>query len=179
MHHNHPTVALESTVISHGLPYPHNLALAREMEAIVRANGAEPATVAIIGGELIAGLSPAQIQHLATAPNVRKVSRRDLPIVVARRLDGAEIARIGRTTALDVRLEAIGARPTADLPVSMEIESRDWLTARSVVRDLQGNPAAILAVRLEREIEGQRRRTRVALAGARLSCAGRLSTRGR
>ncbi|MBK8048933.1 MAG: pseudouridine-5'-phosphate glycosidase [Anaerolineales bacterium] len=89
MHHLHPTVALESTVISHGLPYPHNLALAREMEEIVRANGAEPATVAIIGGELIAGLSPAQIHHLATSSTVRKVSRRDLPIVVAKKLDGA------------------------------------------------------------------------------------------
>ncbi len=82
-------VALESTVISHGLPYPHNIALARDMEAIVRAAGAIPRTIGIIGGELIAGLSEAQIHHLATAPDVRKVSRRDLPIVVARKLDGA------------------------------------------------------------------------------------------
>lgn len=82
-------VALESTVISHGLPYPDNLALARAMEAIVRAGSAEPRTIGILGGDLIAGLSDAQIEHLATAPNVRKVSRRDLPIVVARKLDGA------------------------------------------------------------------------------------------
>jgi pseudouridylate synthase len=84
-----PQVALESTVISHGLPYPHNLELATEMEAIVRQHGAEPRTIGIIGGELIAGLSGSQIEHLATATNVRKVSRRDLPIVVARGLDGA------------------------------------------------------------------------------------------
>jgi pseudouridine-5'-phosphate glycosidase len=84
-----PLVALESTVISHGLPYPNNLTLAREMESIVRAGGAEPRTVAILGGELYAGLSDAQLEHLATAPGVRKVSRRDLPIVVARKLDGA------------------------------------------------------------------------------------------
>jgi pseudouridine-5'-phosphate glycosidase len=84
-----PQVALESTVISHGLPYPHNLELATEMEAIVRQHGAEPRTIGIIGGELIAGLSGSQIEHLATARDVRKVSRRDLPIVVARRLDGA------------------------------------------------------------------------------------------
>lgn len=83
------TVALESTVISHGLPYPDNLTLAREMEAIIRAGGAQPATVGILGGELIAGLSDAQIQHLATADNIRKVSRRDLPIVVGNKLDGA------------------------------------------------------------------------------------------
>ena len=84
-----PTVALESTVIAHGLPYPQNLQLAQEMEAVIRAGGAEPRTVAILGGELLAGLTPEQLHHLATAQNVRKVSRRDLPIVVARREDGA------------------------------------------------------------------------------------------
>lgn len=87
--HHLPPVALESTVISHGLPYPHNLALAQEMEEIVRSGGAEPRTVAILRGELVAGLSHAQLHHLATAEGVRKVSRRDLPIVVARRQDGA------------------------------------------------------------------------------------------
>ncbi len=86
---NRPQVALESTVISHGLPYPRNLQLAQEMEAIIRSQAAIPRTVGIIAGELIAGLTPAQIEHLATAPNVRKVSRRDLPIVAARREDGA------------------------------------------------------------------------------------------
>lgn len=87
---NHlPQVALESTVIAHGLPYPHNLALAQEMEQIVRSHGVEPRTVGIIGGELLAGLNERQIHHLATAPNVRKVSRRDLPVVVAQGLDGA------------------------------------------------------------------------------------------
>ncbi|MCY4115770.1 MAG: pseudouridine-5'-phosphate glycosidase [Caldilineaceae bacterium] len=82
-------VALESTVISHGLPYPDNLKLAREMEEIIRRHGAEPATVGVIGGELIAGLSEEQIERLATAADVRKVSRRDLPVVAARKLDGA------------------------------------------------------------------------------------------
>ena len=84
-------VALESTVISHGLPYPDNLKLAHEMERIIRQHGAVPATVGVIGGELIAGLSPQQIERLAAAPDrpVSKVSRRDLPVVVARKLDGA------------------------------------------------------------------------------------------
>jgi pseudouridine-5'-phosphate glycosidase len=82
-------VALESTVITHGLPYPHNLALAQEMEAIVRRYGAEPRTVAILGGELLAGLTAAQMTQLAQSSHVRKVSRRDLPIVVARREDGS------------------------------------------------------------------------------------------
>ncbi|MFZ1756681.1 MAG: pseudouridine-5'-phosphate glycosidase [Caldilineaceae bacterium] len=84
-----PFVALESTVISHGLPYPRNLQLAQEMEAIIRGQGAHPKTVGIIAGEMITGLTPAQIEHLATAPNVRKVSRRDLPIVAARQENGA------------------------------------------------------------------------------------------
>lgn len=89
MLNNSPAVALESTVISHGLPYPRNLELAQEMEEIVRQGGAEPRTIGILNGELIAGLSAAQIEHLATAKDVRKVSRRDLPIVVAKKLDGA------------------------------------------------------------------------------------------
>lgn len=84
-----PMVALESTVITHGLPYPHNLALAQEMEEIVRTHGAEPHTVGIIGGELIAGLKVAQMTHLAQAQHVRKASRRDLPLVVARQEDGS------------------------------------------------------------------------------------------
>ena len=86
-----PRVALESTVISHGLPYPDNLHLAHEMERIIRDHGADPATVGVIEGELIAGLSPQQIERLAAASDgkVGKVSRRDLPIVVARKLDGA------------------------------------------------------------------------------------------
>ena len=82
-------VALESTVISHGLPYPHNIQLALRLEEIVRAGGAAPATIGIIAGKIVVGLDRGQIEHLATAPGVRKVSRRDLPIVVARKLDGA------------------------------------------------------------------------------------------
>ena len=82
-------VALESTVISHGLPYPHNIQLALRLEEIVRAAGAAPATIGIIAGKIVVGLDRGQIEHLATAQGVRKVSRRDLPIVVARKLDGA------------------------------------------------------------------------------------------
>lgn len=84
-----PQVALESTVIAHGLPYPHNLALAQEMEQIIRAEGAEPRTIGVIAGELVAGLNADQLRHMATAAGIRKVSRRDLPLVVARKLDGA------------------------------------------------------------------------------------------
>lgn len=84
-----PLVALESTVIAHGLPSPTNLEAARRVEAAIREEGAEPRTVGILGGEVIVGLDEAQIRRLATGEAVRKVSTRDLPIVVAKGLDGA------------------------------------------------------------------------------------------
>lgn len=82
-------VALESTVIAHGLPRPLNLETARRLEQLVRERGAVPATVAAIGGVLRVGLDDAQLERLAEASGVRKVSRRDLSVVVAGRLDGA------------------------------------------------------------------------------------------
>lgn len=84
-----PVVALESTLIAHGLPRPVNLEVARKLETIVREAGATPATIAIIGGIIRVGLDDASLDYLATASNVRKASRRDLPIVVAQRGDGA------------------------------------------------------------------------------------------
>ncbi|NOZ07182.1 MAG: pseudouridine-5'-phosphate glycosidase [Chloroflexi bacterium] len=84
-----PVVALESTVIAHGLPYPQNLEAALAIEERVRAEGAVPATIAVLGGALRVGLDRRDLEHLATANNVRKVSRRDLPIVVAHREEGA------------------------------------------------------------------------------------------
>ena len=82
-------VALESTVISHGLPYPTNLETARRMEEIIRQYGAVPATIAVLEGRLRVGVTGAELEHLATAKGIRKVSRRDLPIVVAQGGDGA------------------------------------------------------------------------------------------
>ncbi len=84
-----PVVALESTLITHGLPYPVNRETAQALEDEVRAGGATPATVAILKGRLHFGLDASQLEYLAKAGQVRKCSRRDLPIVVARGLDGA------------------------------------------------------------------------------------------
>lgn len=84
-----PVVALESTVIAHGLPYPQNLETAIELEQIVRENGAVPATIAVFGGEFYVGLSTDQIKQLATRKDIRKISRRDLPVAVANKLDCA------------------------------------------------------------------------------------------
>ena len=87
---NRPVVALESTIISHGMPYPQNVETALHVESIVREQGAVPATVAVINGRLRAGLTPEEIDYLGRkGREVIKVSRRDLPVVVARGLDGA------------------------------------------------------------------------------------------
>ncbi|MBA4124686.1 MAG: pseudouridine-5'-phosphate glycosidase [Acidobacteria bacterium] len=84
-----PIVALESTVIAHGLPYPFNLKTAKNLEKIVRENGAIPATIAVFDGEFCVGLNDEQIEQLATDKTIRKISRRDLPIAVAKRLNCA------------------------------------------------------------------------------------------
>lgn len=84
-----PVVALESTVIAHGLPYPQNLETALKCEAVVRENGAVPATIAVFGGEFFVGLEKLQIERLATDTTIRKISRRDLAIAVANKLNGA------------------------------------------------------------------------------------------
>jgi pseudouridine-5'-phosphate glycosidase len=84
-----PVVALESTVIAHGLSFPNNLETAKNLETIVRENGAIPATIAVFEGEFRVGLSSAQIERLATDKNIRKISRRDLSIAVARKLNCA------------------------------------------------------------------------------------------
>lgn len=85
-----PVVALESTIISHGMPYPQNVETALAVEKIVRENGAVPATIAIIGGRLKAGLTEEEITYLGKKGyGVTKASRRDLPVIVARGDDGA------------------------------------------------------------------------------------------
>ena len=85
-----PVVALESTIISHGMPYPQNVETALQVERIVRENGAVPATIAILGGRLKAGLTPEEIEYLGkTGRGVAKASRRDLPVLVAKGMDGA------------------------------------------------------------------------------------------
>lgn len=84
-----PVVALETTIISHGMPYPANVETALAVEDTVRRGGAVPATIAVIGGRIKVGIDRDQIEYLATAKGVRKVSRRDLPAVIAMGADGA------------------------------------------------------------------------------------------
>jgi pseudouridine-5'-phosphate glycosidase len=83
-----PFVALESTVITHGLPRPQNLELARDMERIVRENGAMPATIAVLDGEIHIGLTEAELVRLANADNVRKISHRDFAAAILKKESG-------------------------------------------------------------------------------------------
>lgn len=86
---NKPVVALESTIISHGMPYPQNLAMAREVEGIIRDEGAIPATIGIIKGRVKIGLSESDLLNFAQNTQVEKVSRRDFPLIIAQEKDGA------------------------------------------------------------------------------------------
>mgnify|MGYP001071327382 CR=1 FL=1 len=107
-----PVVALESTIISHGFPYPQNLHMAQEVERVVRDNGAVPATVAILDGKLCAGLSPDQVEWLATNPKVPKASVRDLPILVGKGQSGATTVA---TTSIVAALAGIGVFVTGGI----------------------------------------------------------------
>jgi pseudouridine-5'-phosphate glycosidase len=84
-----PVVALESTIISHGMPYPKNVETALNVEKIIRDNGAVPATIAILQGRLKVGLTREEIEYLGQGKEVVKTSRRDIPFIVAKKLDGA------------------------------------------------------------------------------------------
>ena len=84
-----PLVALESTVIAHGLPYPQNVAVARAMEALVRAHGAIPATIGVVAGVATVGLDDATLERFAQASDVRKLARRDIPLAITDGASGA------------------------------------------------------------------------------------------
>ncbi len=86
---NRAVVALESTILSHGMPYPQNIEFAAKVEQIVRDGGAVPATIAVIGGRLKVGLNEAELRRMCTAQGIGKVSRRDVPVYVAAKKDGA------------------------------------------------------------------------------------------
>ena len=126
-----PVVALESTIISHGMPYPENVHTALEVERIVRENGAVPATVAIIGGRLRAGLTPEEIDYLGKrGREVAKVSRRDMPVIVARGEDGATTVAATMIVAALASIEVFatgglggvhrGAEKTMDISADLE-----------------------------------------------------------
>ncbi len=108
-----PVVALESTIISHGMPYPQNVETALNVEKILRENGAVPATIAVIGGRMKAGLTAEEIDYLGkTGAGVAKASRRDLPVILARGMDGATTVT---TTMIIAALAGITAFATGGI----------------------------------------------------------------
>ena len=126
-----PVVALESTIISHGMPYPKNVETALNVEKIVRENGATPATIAIIKGKLTVGISKEEIEYLGKKGlDVPKASRRDLPVILSKGLDGATTVA---TTMIAASLAGIkvfgtggiggvhrGAETTMDISADLE-----------------------------------------------------------
>ena len=130
-----PVVALESTIISHGMPYPQNVETALMVEEAIRQEGAVPATIAVIGGKLKAGLTKEEIEYLGKkGPAVTKASRRDLPVLVAQKRDGATTVA---TTMIIAHLAGIkifatggvggvhrGAETTMDISADLEELSR-------------------------------------------------------
>ncbi len=143
-----PVVALESTVIAHGLPFPANLETARACEAIVRNGGAVPATIAVFGGNIHVGLEGKQLEYLASGKQIRKISMRDLAIGVARKLDCA--TTVATTThiayAAGIRVFATGgiggvhrgtsADISGDLPVLASTPMTVVCSGAKIVLDL-------------------------------------------
>lgn len=126
-----PVVALESTIISHGMPYPRNVETALNVEKVVRENGAVPATICILGGKITVGASAEEIEYLGkTGLNVAKASRRDLPVLLSKGMDGATTVA---TTMIGASLAGIrvfatggvggvhrGAQQTMDISADLE-----------------------------------------------------------
>ena len=127
---NKPVVALESTIISHGMPYPKNVETALLVEKTIRDNGAIPATIGIIDGEPIVGMSPEEIEEFGKRKGIRKVSRRDLPIVYANKLWGATTVAATMILANQAGIEIFvtggvggahrGAQQTFDISADLE-----------------------------------------------------------
>lgn len=131
---NIPVVALESTIITHGMPYPQNVEMVKLVSDTIRKEGAVPATIAFIKGECIVGLDDQQIEELAQNKNVIKVSRRDIPVVTALKLDGGTTVAATMIIAEKVGIKVFatggiggvhrGATETMDISADLEELSR-------------------------------------------------------
>ncbi|MGA9349637.1 MAG: pseudouridine-5'-phosphate glycosidase [Anaerolineae bacterium] len=144
-----PLVALESALISHGLPYPQNLETAQALEQAVRENGAVPATIAVIEGKIRVGLTEWELERLAMGKDVRKVSRRDLPIAVAQVEHGATTAAATMYVAALAGIEVLATggiggvhRPVVSSQMSVvrqtdeDLTTDYWVLATDISADL-------------------------------------------
>lgn len=156
LENNLPVVALESTIISHGMPYPKNVKTALEVEKTIRDNGAIPATIGIIDGEPIIGMSEEEIEQFGKRQGIRKVSRRDLPIVYAKKLWGATTVAATMILASQAGIEIFvtggvggahrGANETFDISADLEE------LAKTNVTVVSAGVKAILDLKLTLEI---------------------------
>jgi pseudouridylate synthase len=150
-----PVVALESTIVSHGMPYPQNVQTAREVEAIVRGEGAVPATIAVIGGRIKIGLSEAELEQLGSDPSFGKISTRDLPHTVALGRNGATtVASTMRAAHLaGIRVFATGGTGGVHRGASSSMDVSADLTelARSQVCVVSAGVKSILDIGLTLE----------------------------
>ena len=152
-----PVVALESTLVSHGMPWPQNLETARALEDEVRARGAVPATCAVLDGRLCAGLAPAQLETLARAgPALPKASRRDLPLLLARGASGATTVAATMMIAAraGIRVFATGGIGGVHrgAPASFDVSADLLELARTPVAVVCAGPKAILDLGLTLEV---------------------------
>ncbi len=145
-----PVVALESTIISHGMPYPENVATARAVEQVVRDHGATPATIAVLHGVPTIGLSAEELELLGTDPGVEKISLRDLPVTIARRTHGATTVA---TTMRLARLAGIAVFATGgtggvhrDASASFDVSADLTELARTDVAVVSAGVKSILAI---------------------------------
>jgi len=117
-------VALESTIITHGMPYPHNIDTARKVEQTVRATGAIPATIAVLSGQIAVGLNEAQLEELATSSQVMKLSRADIAMAVSKGVMGSTTVAatmiVAKLAGISVVICA-GAKAILDLPKTLEV----------------------------------------------------------
>lgn len=147
---NLPVVALESTIISHGMPYPQNVEIALKVEEIVRANGALPATIAIIGGDVVVGLDEDEIEALGQRKDVIKVSRRDLAYVMATKKWGATTvaatmviaAKVGIKVFVTGGVGGVHRGATETLDISSDLDE----LARTNIAVVCAGPKAILDI---------------------------------
>ncbi len=150
-----PVVALESTIIAHGMPYPQNLETAARLETILREAGAVPATVAILDGTITVGLGPDELEKIAHGADFLKVSRRDLPVVVSQKLNGATTVA---STMIIADLAGIAVFVTGGIggvhrgaPLTFDISADLTELARSNVAVVCAGAKAILDIGLTLE----------------------------
>ena len=152
---NKPVVALESTIIAHGMPYPKNVETALKVEKVIRDNGAVPATIGIIDGDAIVGMTPEQIEEFGKRKGIKKVSRRDMPIVFAKKEWGATTVASTMILAKEAGIEVFvtggiggvhrGAQETMDISADLQE------LAKTNVTVVCAGPKAILDIPLTLE----------------------------